>query len=94
MTMSEILVELIWHDAHAVTDSWTNVDDIGRDPVEVRSVGWLLTGAKPGHVVIAQSRIIDQDEVDNVLAVPKGMVRRVNSLHSSTLIPVESIKDE
>lgn len=94
MKMNEILVELVWHDAHAVTDSWTSVDDIDNAPVEVRSVGWLLAGAKPGHVVIAQSRIIDQDEVDNVLAVPKGMVRRMNVLHSSTLIPIESIKDE
>lgn len=92
--MSEVLVELVWHDAHAVTDTWTSVDEIDADPVEVRSVGWLLAGAKPGHVVVAQSQIVTHEEVDGVLAVPRGMVRRINVLYPSALVAAESLKDE
>jgi hypothetical protein len=92
--MSEVLVELVWHDAHAVTETWTNIDEIDGDPVEVRSVGWLLAGAKPGHVVVAQSQILTHDEVDGVLAVPRGMVRRISVLSPSSLLPLEPLKDE
>jgi hypothetical protein len=66
------VVEVIWHDAHQLSE-WMDIKDLDQDPYVVRSLGWLLPDAKPGHVVIAQSAGSD-DQVDGVLCVPAGMV--------------------
>lgn len=83
------LVALTWADAHADCTEWTHLDEIEDDgEFLVRSVGFLLVGAKRGYVSIAQS--IDPNEnVDSVLHVPKGMVRRLEALHRVSVIPVE-----
>ena len=73
-------VEVVWFDAHAVTHSWTAVEELDRDECVVRSVGMLLDGAKDGHVVLAQSMISGEETVDNVLAIPNGMVRQMTPL--------------
>lgn len=90
MTLREHLVRLTWIDAHAATDAWTNIDEIDTDPCLVESVGFLLDGIKQGHICIAQSAIHAQDEVDNVLAIPAAMVRRVETLTPSSLLPIDA----
>jgi hypothetical protein len=35
-------VEIVWHDAHALTDSWIELDDLDDEPCVVVSVGVLL----------------------------------------------------
>jgi hypothetical protein len=49
--------------------------DIDQDAFVVRSVGWLIAGGKPGHVVIAQSLGSDT-QIDGVLSIPVGMVQK------------------
>lgn len=91
MATNKQIVRIWWRDAHAATDTWTAVDDIGDEPCVVTSVGFLLRDVKPGHVVLAQSMIDDDEygDVDHVLAVPSAMVVRIESLHPVPLIPVE-----
>ena len=67
-----VLVE--WLDAHA-SSQWMDPDDIDQDGLVVRSVGWLIAGGKPGHVVIAQSLSTDA-QIDGVLSIPVGMVQK------------------
>lgn len=75
MTMR--ILEVIWHDAHSEGRSWTSRDlsEIDDAPLEVRSIGYELLPGKRGHLVLAQSLVTDN--VDHVLFIPKGMVRRV-----------------
>lgn len=80
-----------WHDAHAVSETWTDVDELDVDPCEVVSIGWLLPDAKPGHVVIAQSLIAANNHVDHCVAVPTGMVRRITRLTAGVAIPIEHV---
>ena len=72
-------VEIIWHDAHADTTSWIELDDIGNDPGVVVSVGQLLPSAKKDHVVICQSSNTEE-QLDCVLCVPVGMVKSMRVL--------------
>ena len=72
-------VEIIWHDAHALTDSWIELDDIDDEPCVVISVGQLLPSAKKDHVVICQSSNTE-DQLDCVLCVPVGMVKSMRVL--------------
>lgn len=87
------LVRITWIDAHAVTDGWTGVDELDDEPCVVTSVGLLLPETKPGHVVLAQSWIEDTDDLDGVLAIPLGMVRRIDTLQGSALLPIEPSSD-
>jgi len=88
--MKHPIVMVTWHDAHAATETWTPIEEIDVDPCEVVSIGWLLPRAKPGYVVLAQSRIIDDEHVDHCLAVPSGMVRKITRLVAGV---TESIDD-
>jgi hypothetical protein len=72
-------VEIIWHDAHADTTSWIELDDIANDPCVVVSVGQLLPSAKKDHVVICQSSNTEE-QLDCVLCVPVGMVKSMRVL--------------
>jgi hypothetical protein len=67
-----VLVE--WLDAHA-SSQWMDPTDIDQEAFVVRSVGWLIAGGKPGHVVIAQSLGSDS-QIDGVLSIPVGMVQK------------------
>lgn len=71
-------VIVIWADAHAVTDAWTAIDQLDDEECLVTSIGLLLRDAKSGHVVLAQSKIHDEETVDNVLAIPLGMVKVIH----------------
>jgi len=71
------MVVVRWHDAHSATDTWTPITDIGTDPCEVVSCGFLLPtseGGKEGHITIFQSKT-DADDVDGVLCIPVAMVQ-------------------
>jgi hypothetical protein len=74
---------IIWHDAHAGTDTWVNLDNYkDPDPYVVNSIGWLLDenlGGKPNHITIAQSWS-DDDAVDSILHIPIAMVQQVITL--------------
>ena len=72
-----------WHDAHAVAPSWFALDDIVDEPAVVESVGWLVSGAIAGHIVLAQSVL--GDEGDHILAIPVGMVCEMRTLFSDLL---------
>ena len=48
-------VEIVWHDAHADTNTWIEKDAIDTNPCVVVSCGILLTEVKPNHIVLSQS---------------------------------------
>ena len=73
-------VTVLWCDAHSVTDSWTPIEELDRKECLVESTGLLILDGKPGHVVLAQSMISDEETVDGVLAIPVGMVRNIHRL--------------
>lgn len=91
--MKHQLIHIVWHDAHAVTETWTSKADIDVAPCIVSSVGWLIPRAKHDHVVIAQSMILDQDHYDNVLAIPNGMIKQINRLKGTRILPVETLDE-
>lgn len=73
-------VHIIWHDAHAGSETWvdlhTHKDD---EPYIVSSCGWLLDdklGGKAGHISITQSWS-DDDAVDSILHIPVAMVQEI-----------------
>jgi hypothetical protein len=78
-------VLIIWKDAHAATETWTDIDDVeDNEPYIVNSVGIFLAigaGGKKGHVSICQSFTQDRF-VDAVLHIPKKMVIKVVDLSS------------
>jgi hypothetical protein len=81
-------VEIIWHDAHALTDSWIELDDIDDEPCVVVSVGHvLLPSVKKDHVVVSQSAN-SQEQFDCVLAVPVGMIKSMRVLGTSNIVSV------
>jgi hypothetical protein len=73
--MNHALVEVTWHDAHAVSGAaWMEIEEIEKDdPCVVSSVGWLLADTKRGHVVIAQSHN-SEGFFDHIIAIPTPMV--------------------
>ena len=68
-----------WHDAHAYSEHWTTLEEIDEEPCLVRTAGWLLPDAKPGHVVIAQS-YSSLEGIDCVLCIPVAMVVKTQLL--------------
>lgn len=86
------MILVVWADAHADGDGWTQRGELGIDgEYHVRSVGWLLPigeGGKDDHVTVAQS-ITPHDDVDHIIHIPQGMVRTVTFLQPFTKeIPV------
>ena len=80
------LVEVVWHDAHAYTDSWSSFSQITEEPMVVHSVGYLLPDLKPEHIVITQS-INSDDDLDSVLCVPCAMVKSYRVVSSTDRVP-------
>ena len=72
-------VEVIWHDAHADTDSWIDVDEIDENPCVVVSCGILIPSAKPNHVTLCQSSN-SFEQIDCVLSVPVRMIKSMRVL--------------
>lgn len=89
--MKQQLIHIVWHDAHSVSETWATKQDIDAGPCIVSSVGWLIPGAKDEHVVIAQSRILEQDHFDHILAIPVGMIKQINRLKGTRILPVETL---
>lgn len=77
--MSGKALIVTWHDAHAYKDRWMGVEGIDSEPCVVRSTGWLMEDAKPGHVVLAQSTNSD-GELDGLLCIPVAMVVSIKVL--------------
>ena len=76
--MKHPIVEIIWHDAHSIGDTWMPLP-VDTDPCIVCSIGWLLPDAKPDYVVIAQS-FTNEEMNDHVLAIPVGMIKETKLL--------------
>jgi hypothetical protein len=72
-------VLVIWHDAYArVNNEWINKTELTDDPCVVQTVGWLLDAPpRSQHVTIFQSGAPDDDDVDNVIKIPRGMVQEI-----------------
>ena len=71
------LVLGIWHDAYSLSNNeWHELTDLNDDPAVVQSVGFLMSQPNAKHVVLAQSFTDDQG-VDNVLQIPRRMVRKI-----------------
>jgi hypothetical protein len=77
-------VEVVWHDAHADTNTWIDITEIGCDPCVVVSVGILLPETKPDHIVLAQSQN-SFDQLDCVLAIPVAMVKSMRAIFAGGL---------
>lgn len=73
-------MKVTWHDAHAVSAGWMKTAEIDKDPCVVVSVGWLIEDIKANHVVVAQSFIPSEGDIDHVLAIPENMVVKVEVL--------------
>lgn len=76
------LVMVQWHDAHAETETWIDLDTMGSEgPYVVRSAGWLLPkrNTKAKHLTLALSVSAD-GYVDSVLHIPKKMIVEVTPL--------------
>jgi len=85
--MSLDAYHVIWADAHSDSSGWTGKREIAHDEGEylVHTIGWLLTeleGGKEHHVTLCQSYTPDED-VDHVLHIPKGMVRKISKIFLS-----------
>lgn len=79
--MMATFVEIVWHDAHADTNTWIEKDAIDTNPCVVVSCGILLTEVKANHIVLAQSQN-SYDQFDCVLSVPVKMVQSMRVLGS------------
>jgi hypothetical protein len=92
--MKHQLIQVTWHDAHAVAETWTTRDDVDDEPCVVTSIGYLIAGVKANHVVISQSLIVgESNHMDHVIAIPNGMIKRIDRLKVSTLLPLESVEE-
>jgi hypothetical protein len=74
-------VEIVWHDAHADTNTWIEKDEIDSNPCVVVSCGILLPETKADHIVLSQS-LNSYDQYDCVLSVPVAMVQSMRVLGS------------
>ena len=75
-------VLLTWHDSHDVGDGWLDPAALDDGPCVVLTVGYLLPGAKAGHVTVAQS-LSDNGDVRHVFSVPVAMVLDMVALDGS-----------
>lgn len=73
-------VRVVWHDAHDGSETWMAVEDIEDGPYVVTSIGFLIEGRKQGHIVLCQSLGEGGEHVDNVLAIPLGMIQTIEEL--------------
>ena len=82
--MMATFVEIVWHDAHADTNTWIEKDDIDTNPCVVVSCGILLTEVKPNHIVLVQSQN-SFDQLDCVLSIPVAMVKSMRAVFAGGL---------
>ena len=67
------LVEIWWHDAHPLT-GWMSFEDIPQTARVIRTTGYLVRDAVPGHHLVVQSVDVEAGTFDAGLAIPNGMV--------------------
>ena len=49
--MKHQLIQVTWHDAHAVSETWTTRDDLDNEPCIVTSIGYLIAGVKANRPI-------------------------------------------
>jgi hypothetical protein len=86
-----VIVE--WDDAHSDPGSWITHREIEQDSCRVRTVGLLISSAKPDHVVVAQSvHSLGEDDsephYDSMICIPVGMVRSMRVVSQSGAAPL------
>ena len=80
-------VSITWADAYTAP-GWFEVDAIPATGCLQRSVGFLVAGAVPGCLTLAQT--VDPDgRVGDLLHVPLGMVREIYALAPTAGLPLE-----
>jgi hypothetical protein len=84
------MVRVMWRDAHACQSTWLHISELDPEPYEVCSVGYLLVGVKPGHLVVAQS-VAPGGHVDGATAIPVGMVMSIDYLSAHRGLPLEVV---
>lgn len=74
------LVRVTWHDAYVLSNhGWRDLNEIEDNPQVVYSVGHWHKIPKAKHLILVQTAADDGD-VDNVLLIPMGMVRKIEKL--------------
>jgi hypothetical protein len=74
------LVRVTWHDAYVHSnDGWKQLHDIHDEPQVVYSVGHWHRVPKAKHLILVQT-VAEDGEIDNVLLIPMGMVRKIERL--------------
>jgi len=72
---------ILWADAHSADiGTWHPIEDL-EDTGEFlnRTVGFVIEDAKRDHVTVCQS-ITPDEQVDHVLHIPMGMIRKIQRL--------------
>ena len=75
-------VLITWADSHDIGDGWLHPDQLDNGACIVTTVGYLMPGAKAGHVVVVQSES-DDGTIRHAFAIPVGMVIDVTALDGS-----------
>jgi len=70
-------VLVIWLDAHQIGYWQEGNEDIEAEPVEVKTLGWLLKRS-PKAIYVAQS--VADDNHANAIVIPKNMVKQIINL--------------
>lgn len=84
-----VLVE--WHDAATLSaGGWVALEDIPQGHRLNRTVGWLLNGANPGELVLAQAWDETAGLVGNVDTIPLVMVQRIIALVHGPSLPEQT----
>lgn len=89
--MTPIPAQVDWADAHT-SAGWFAVDDIPQDGCLQRSVGWLIAGAVPGCLTLAQT-VDPHGTFGDLLHVPLSLVRAVWGMEPRRVLPVEGLPE-
>jgi hypothetical protein len=80
MNNTPVLAKITWHDAHSVSSGWMKSTEIDTEPCVVITVGWMIENIKANHIVLAQSYIPSEGDIDHVMAIPVSMVVKTELL--------------
>ena len=80
MRVAAVPVRVTWIDAAGGPIGWTHVDDLNLAPRTITTVGWLVSDALTGHVVLAQSYDAETGSVDGVIQIPLSPLVTVRQL--------------
>ena len=85
-------VLVVWRDAHAVTESWSSLEDLDQEDALVFTAGWEVPKAKPGHVIVVQSLSPRSTSLDGVIAIPEENVYEVRYIGRAVFMEREAAK--